>query len=104
MPKINWKITAPDEKSINISLADVNSGNENEKVSISGDNELKEQITAELERSYGVVGHQISLNSTTAFDLDAALQALQVYDVNITEGKEIFKNGYDLGIPKGANS
>jgi len=98
---VRWTVTDPFlEGYVYISL-NVVDGNQPEKPVISGNKTLIDYLKLYLRLSSGAFGHQISLDITTAIDMDAALRSSNnPFDIEITEGRGIVAS-YDPGIPEG---
>jgi hypothetical protein len=98
---VRWTIIDPfSEDTADVSL-DVDNGNQPGTPAITGTKNLIKDIKSYLSFSSGAFGHQLSLDTTTAIDMDAALRSPDnPFSVEVSEGRSIVAD-YDPGIPEG---
>lgn len=99
---IRWAVTLSFdlEFAVEVSL-NVSDGNTPGALTFSGNAEQVDEVKRQFEYTSGAFGHLIQSadEPITAFDADAVLR--QGYDVEVIEGAEVFKNGYDSGLGEG---
>lgn len=98
---IRWIVSSHfSDEQAEVSL-DVKDGNTLGKLVLSGNPEVIEEIGEAFQGAYGAFGHLIREigDRLSAFDVDAVLQ--KNFFVELSEGAEVFANGYDPGLGEG---